>query len=143
MPEAEPPPRSLGDLAKSLGELAKGQVRALERRRITCPKCQRTSFNPNDIREGFCGWCDDWTTLPPPGEVPVVTVPVGNALPLEIGRCVDLLLVGLAAPDTVDFEAHVSAMSLLHIAIHGALRAISEQDAVAMIRSLVKLRAFR
>lgn len=28
---------------------------------ITCPKCQRTSCNPNDIREGYCGNCHDWT----------------------------------------------------------------------------------
>lgn len=24
---------------------------------ITCPKCGRTSYNPNDIRERFCGVC--------------------------------------------------------------------------------------
>jgi len=29
---------------------------------ITCPKCGRTSWNPNDIREGYCGNCHDWTT---------------------------------------------------------------------------------
>lgn len=29
---------------------------------ITCPKCQRTSYNPNDIREGYCGNCHAWTT---------------------------------------------------------------------------------
>lgn len=30
---------------------------------ITCPRCKRTSYNPNDIREGYCGNCHDWTTL--------------------------------------------------------------------------------
>lgn len=29
---------------------------------ITCPICHMTSYNPNDIREGFCGNCHDWTT---------------------------------------------------------------------------------
>lgn len=24
---------------------------------ITCPRCQRVSYNPNDIRERFCGVC--------------------------------------------------------------------------------------
>lgn len=27
---------------------------------ITCPKCKRTSYNPNDIREKYCGFCHDW-----------------------------------------------------------------------------------
>lgn len=29
---------------------------------ITCPVCRRTSYNPNDIREGYCGYCHDWTS---------------------------------------------------------------------------------
>ena len=28
---------------------------------ITCPRCGRTSYNPNDVREGYCGHCHDWT----------------------------------------------------------------------------------
>lgn len=28
---------------------------------FTCPRCGRTSHNPNDIREGYCGNCHDWT----------------------------------------------------------------------------------
>lgn len=28
---------------------------------ITCPRCGRTSYNPNDVREGYCGNCHDWT----------------------------------------------------------------------------------
>ena len=28
---------------------------------ITCPRCGRTSYNPTDIREGYCGNCHDWT----------------------------------------------------------------------------------
>jgi hypothetical protein len=29
---------------------------------ITCPDCDRTSWNPDDVREGYCGNCHDWTT---------------------------------------------------------------------------------
>jgi hypothetical protein len=32
---------------------------------ITCPNCGRTSWNPNDVREGYCGNCHDWTGSPP------------------------------------------------------------------------------
>lgn len=28
---------------------------------ITCPVCGATSHNPNDVREGYCGRCHDWT----------------------------------------------------------------------------------
>lgn len=33
---------------------------------ITCPKCGMTSFNRNDISEGYCGNCHDWTGTPQP-----------------------------------------------------------------------------
>jgi hypothetical protein len=26
-----------------------------------CPVCGHTSHNPNDVREGYCGHCHDWT----------------------------------------------------------------------------------
>lgn len=29
--------------------------------RFTCPRCHRTSYNINDVREGYCGHCCDWT----------------------------------------------------------------------------------
>ena len=29
---------------------------------FTCPRCGMTSYNPNDIREGYCGNCHDWTS---------------------------------------------------------------------------------
>ena len=32
---------------------------------VTCPRCQMTSYNPNDIREGYCGNCHDWTGAAP------------------------------------------------------------------------------
>jgi hypothetical protein len=28
---------------------------------FTCPVCGMTSYNPNDIREGYCGNCHAWT----------------------------------------------------------------------------------
>lgn len=27
---------------------------------FTCPRCLKTSHNPNDEREGYCGACHDW-----------------------------------------------------------------------------------
>lgn len=29
---------------------------------ITCPKCHRTSHHPQDVEQGYCGACHDWTT---------------------------------------------------------------------------------
>lgn len=29
---------------------------------IICPRCHFRSYNPQDIREGYCGNCHDWTT---------------------------------------------------------------------------------
>lgn len=31
---------------------------------FTCPKCEHTSHNPMDAREGYCGRCHDWTGKP-------------------------------------------------------------------------------
>lgn len=31
---------------------------------ITCPECRRTSYNPNDIKNGYCGFCHAWTSDP-------------------------------------------------------------------------------
>lgn len=28
---------------------------------FTCPRCGMTSHNPDDVREGYCGNCHDWT----------------------------------------------------------------------------------
>lgn len=28
---------------------------------ITCPVCAMTSHNPNDVSQGYCGNCHDWT----------------------------------------------------------------------------------
>jgi ribosomal protein L37E len=33
---------------------------------ITCPRCGRTSYHPDDIREGYCSNCHDWTSPPSP-----------------------------------------------------------------------------
>lgn len=29
---------------------------------ITCPQCGRTSYHPEDIKQGYCGACHDWTS---------------------------------------------------------------------------------
>jgi len=31
---------------------------------ITCPRCGMTSYHPEDIRQGYCGNCHDWTSEP-------------------------------------------------------------------------------
>lgn len=31
---------------------------------ITCPHCGSRSSNGNDIREGYCGLCQWWTSVP-------------------------------------------------------------------------------
>lgn len=31
---------------------------------ITCPRCRSVSYNPSDIREGYCGDCHTWTGAP-------------------------------------------------------------------------------
>jgi hypothetical protein len=33
---------------------------------FTCPVCGRTSYNPNDVREQWCGACHGLTGEPPP-----------------------------------------------------------------------------
>jgi hypothetical protein len=31
---------------------------------ITCPDCGRTSHHPEDIKQGYCGFCHWWTSDP-------------------------------------------------------------------------------
>jgi hypothetical protein len=31
---------------------------------IICPVCGRRSYNPNDVRDGYCVACHDWTSKP-------------------------------------------------------------------------------
>lgn len=37
---------------------------------ITCPECGMTSFNKNDIQQGYCGACSWWTSDPVMSLVP-------------------------------------------------------------------------
>ena len=43
------------------------QIRAVVSPSITCPRCQMTSYNPNDVLNGYCGNCHDFTSSPVPG----------------------------------------------------------------------------
>lgn len=52
-------PESYKHVSAGYGELPAG-VEA-----ITCPRCHRTSYNANDVREGYCGACHAWTTPRP------------------------------------------------------------------------------
>jgi hypothetical protein len=31
---------------------------------VTCSQCPFTSYNPHNIRDGYCGNCHDWTGVP-------------------------------------------------------------------------------
>lgn len=31
---------------------------------FTCPRCTKTSYNPNDAKYGYCGNCNDYTGRP-------------------------------------------------------------------------------
>lgn len=53
---------------------------------ITCPRCGRTSYNPNDVKAGYCGWCHWWTSDPllgSPETMRAVTAQGGILTPLE------------------------------------------------------------
>jgi hypothetical protein len=41
--------------------------------RFDCPRCGMTSHNANDVREGYCGNCHDWTGDPLPFDDQPVT----------------------------------------------------------------------
>lgn len=41
-----------------------GLARAASQPSITCPVCKMTSYHPEDIRQGYCGNCHDFTGSP-------------------------------------------------------------------------------
>jgi hypothetical protein len=51
-------------LIEWIQELGHGSALKPTEPSITCPICFRTSYNPNDIREGYCGYCHKWTSPP-------------------------------------------------------------------------------
>ncbi len=51
-------------LGATIGEhVADVYEERMQTKSITCPRCGRTSYNLNDIREGYCGACHDWTRV--------------------------------------------------------------------------------
>jgi hypothetical protein len=44
--------------------LAQGHLHRRHRDSFTCPRCGRTSWNPNDLKHGYCGACHDYTGVP-------------------------------------------------------------------------------
>jgi ribosomal protein L37E len=46
---------------------------------ITCPRCGMTSYNPNDVREGYCGNCHDWTAVRRRDDLPEPELPGASA----------------------------------------------------------------
>lgn len=50
---------------------------------FTCPRCGVMSYNPNDVGQGYCGCCHDWTRVTIPGPValgPEDVVALGQVL---------------------------------------------------------------
>jgi ribosomal protein S27AE len=48
---------------------------------FVCPRCGAESYNPNDIRESYCGRCHvfvDDPTMPPLPPLPIVAPPAAN-----------------------------------------------------------------
>lgn len=39
-------------------------ARGMKSDSITCPRCKKTSYHPEDIRQGYCGICHEWTSVP-------------------------------------------------------------------------------
>jgi len=52
----------LHDILRERRQLEREAEAAASAPSISCPRCGMTSCNPNDIREGYCGNCHDWTT---------------------------------------------------------------------------------
>lgn len=50
----------LGDVDRDL--VPKGTVLHRGQPSITCPRCSRTSYHPEDIKQGYCGFCHWWTS---------------------------------------------------------------------------------
>lgn len=53
---------------------------------ITCPNCGRASYHPEDVRQGFCGHCKQWTS-PPFGAVGQDGPPEQQLDTRYCGRC--------------------------------------------------------
>ena len=47
---------------------------------ITCPRCGRTSFHPEDVRQGYCGHCHWWTSDPLLGSPRAIALAEANGV---------------------------------------------------------------
>jgi ribosomal protein L37E len=63
-PDAAPPPGLPYKFAGMTPLLVSDDGAHFREAPFTCPRCGMTSYNPNDIREGYCGNCHDWTGRP-------------------------------------------------------------------------------
>jgi hypothetical protein len=82
---------------------------------FTCPRCQRTSYNPNDAREGYCGACHDWTSRPRGASRTTLTLAEVAAMlkqgkaalatmtPEEVGTLLDQMAAVLSPPERQAF----------------------------------------
>lgn len=85
----------------------------------TCPRCGATSYNPNDLRERYCGRCHLFLNPPPPSDV---AIPVWEGIIEPILRAMhaDDALLARAVFDAPDPRAKAK---LLRDYYHDADRA--------------------
>jgi ribosomal protein L37E len=55
--------RSRDKLLEAIDDLL-GEISERSPESIVCPQCERRSYNPQDVIEGYCGFCHDWTSKP-------------------------------------------------------------------------------
>jgi hypothetical protein len=88
---------------------------------ITCPHCHRTSSNPNDVREGYCGHCHrflaDDARL-----VELVALELARKEPMALGL----------RPETVFYLTGLVQLALRHPTLPVTTRECGERFVVAV-----------
>lgn len=81
---------------------------------ITCPVCERTSYHPEDVRQGYCGNCHAFAAFA------LATTPgAGGVAALICNGCGSMAIAFIPAGVTVDESAEVM---LAEAREHGWLR---------------------
>lgn len=52
---------------------------------LTCPRCNRKTHHPFDVKDGYCGYCQWWTSDPVLGKEEIIAIAEqeGVITPLE------------------------------------------------------------
>lgn len=96
-----------------------------ETRSITCPRCHRTSYHPDDIDTGYCGACHWWTSDPVLGAPEVIAqaeldgplAPDARLDPAGYFEAHRELAARLAASHRMNIAAGVSSLALAFSAL--------------------------